>query len=823
MGFAKPKGHSITDTEIADFIRIPGTLTSTTLPIRPPVNDANAAGLLVWTSDAGMFVWTGSSWIPIGNSTPGVSSFASPDGSLTVLAGAGPAVTAIVNLSNVTTGKLALSLIGSGTSTGSGALVLQTSPSLITPNLGTPSAANLANATALPLATAVSGILAIGNGGNGSAAPGLVAGTNITLTGAWPNQIISASGGGGSTGYTPAVTAGTTAAAGTNVTNIQAALNAQGVVNIPTPGVIWVNATLILYSFTRVILGPNTILRMVSGSNVSLWKLSSEVAFSAGGATAVTLTQGTGNAVNVAWTAHGFTVNQLAWISGANQSGYNGVWRIPAIVDANNFTIYTQKFQATAPTGTTVGLAAVQGLSLIGGQHDYNYPNNSGVSPLDSVGIRFVGCGDCYLEDVYVLNCSKYAFNFNATHNVRGKNLKWSNPHSDGIKVYGPSRSVFLEGCAGVTGDDYISVQTRESSAFATNQLVYGDIFDIHISGITGVPQSVGNGIHLYPSDTEDFDMVFIEDMNTQWAGVVIGTVSGSGYTVGQMGKIVFKKINCTTASTSGTNILLTQAFTIDDLTFEDVDFNPGSTVSTGANSLISSSGTLGSVKKLTFNRIRSSGIASSGSMNICFFAGTYTFNQVTFRDCECVSAAAAGGIVLAVFAGTATLGSVLFDNCYGDANSKYLCNLNTTPAGTPVIKFQNCRWLGNGFLAAGTGTGNITVKLNGNEVNAPSLGVVRTANTGNTSIFSDGTNTGLTAATLFITTGGTPTVTLFGDDLPFDVSAATVLQSVTGQYAISTTAGTNKQGNAIKVNTGSTNTWYAQGTGTGGVNTLIL
>jgi len=51
--------------------------------------------------------------------------------------------------------------------TGSGALVFATSPSLTTPNLGTPSAINLSNATALPLATAVSGTLAVNNGGTG--------------------------------------------------------------------------------------------------------------------------------------------------------------------------------------------------------------------------------------------------------------------------------------------------------------------------------------------------------------------------------------------------------------------------------------------------------------------------------------------------------------------------------------------------------------------------------------------------------------------------------------------------------------------------------
>jgi hypothetical protein len=42
------------------------------------------------------------------------------------------------------------------------------------------------------------GILDVANGGTGTATPALVAGTNVTITGTWPNQTIAASGGGGS-------------------------------------------------------------------------------------------------------------------------------------------------------------------------------------------------------------------------------------------------------------------------------------------------------------------------------------------------------------------------------------------------------------------------------------------------------------------------------------------------------------------------------------------------------------------------------------------------------------------------------------------------
>ena len=82
-----------------------------------------------------------------------------------------------------------------GATTGTGAFVLANSPTLVTPNLGTPSVLNLANATNLPIATGVSGLgtgvataLAVNVGSAGSpvvnggalGTPSSGVGTNLT-------------------------------------------------------------------------------------------------------------------------------------------------------------------------------------------------------------------------------------------------------------------------------------------------------------------------------------------------------------------------------------------------------------------------------------------------------------------------------------------------------------------------------------------------------------------------------------------------------------------------------------------------------------------
>lgn len=68
-----------------------------------------------------------------------------------------------------TTGTLSVARGGTGvtTSTGTGDVVLSNSPTLVTPALGTPSSVNLANATGLPILTGTTGTLSVARGGTG--------------------------------------------------------------------------------------------------------------------------------------------------------------------------------------------------------------------------------------------------------------------------------------------------------------------------------------------------------------------------------------------------------------------------------------------------------------------------------------------------------------------------------------------------------------------------------------------------------------------------------------------------------------------------------
>jgi hypothetical protein len=147
------------------------------------------------------------------------------------------------------TGTLPVANGGTGvtTSTGTGNVVLSTSPTLVTPLLGTPTSATLTNATGLPLTTGVTGLLPVANGGTGTATPALVAGTNVTISGTWPNQTINSSGSGGvttfsagTTGFTPSTaTSGAVTLAGTLATTN----GGTGLTSFTANGVVYASST----------------------------------------------------------------------------------------------------------------------------------------------------------------------------------------------------------------------------------------------------------------------------------------------------------------------------------------------------------------------------------------------------------------------------------------------------------------------------------------------------------------------------------------------------------------------------------------------------
>ena len=163
------------------YIVLNATSTSQSVKI---VGSGPTTGVTIVSGEKALVAWNGSDFVKVAT-TASVSSISFGSTGLTPSS----ATTGAVSVA----GTLAVANGGTGvtTSTGSGSVVLSTSPTLTTPALGTPASATLTNATGLPISTGVSGLgtgvataLAANTNGTGgvTTVDGTATLTNKTLT-----------------------------------------------------------------------------------------------------------------------------------------------------------------------------------------------------------------------------------------------------------------------------------------------------------------------------------------------------------------------------------------------------------------------------------------------------------------------------------------------------------------------------------------------------------------------------------------------------------------------------------------------------------------
>jgi len=237
----------------------------------------------------------------------------------------------------------------------------------VTHSTAADSSFSTAGATAWNATHTFAGLLDVANGGTGTATPALVAGTNVTITGTWPNQTIAASGGGGggtgtvtsvaasvpaflSVAGSPITTSGTLAISYSG-TALPIANGGTALTTTPTNGQLLVgNGT------------GYTLAAITAGSNITITNGAGSISI-AGNAGTVTSVGFTGGLLSIATATSTPAITVAGTSGGIPYFSSGSTWATSAALAANALVVGGGAGAAPATVTTGTGVVTALGVN----------------------------------------------------------------------------------------------------------------------------------------------------------------------------------------------------------------------------------------------------------------------------------------------------------------------------------------------------------------------------------------------------------------------------------------------------------------------------
>lgn len=563
--------------------------------------------------------------------------------------------------------------------------------------------------------------------------------------------------------------------ASANVALIQKALDTGGQVMLCHAGSVYIDDTLKIGSNTKLTIGKSTKLVLTGGTCKPLVKSMATDRIIAGG-NAVTLSWTSGRLCSVAWVGHGRSVGEYAVVYGSTlaPSAFSGVFQIVSVTDSDNFVVRLHRTPSTSPTGSALAVLADSNIEVEGGIFDMAYPSvNTGGTNYQRHAILMCGVAHLRVHGQTFKNVQKYGMQTNGTYDSKISDISGDITLSDGVKVYGPAVLTTVENVSGLFGDDVVSLQTKEPPAYIGNQLLWGDMINPTVRGISA-SSTVGTGVvALYPSASE------------YTGGVYIGNVTGKQD--GGAGVALL----CAIASSS-----------IDDITIENVS-------ATGAaNVRLNGTASTTTINSMTIRgmKLEPADYASLTSGNLMSSDATWAIKTLNLYDIAAVNSAwnLASNYIVSLACAITTL-NVNGANISLGANNCNVFQLNgavekvnldkvltsgtvgtllALSAGTPTVSITNSDINSYGCLAT---TVACDINFTGNRFNVGANGIVRSNAAVAINIRSGGNK--FNAGSLYTVGSGTAALGLYGFDLPIDVGGSGAVKTTSGQYCYNTGA----------------------------------